>query len=80
MILQVVLWSVRLTIYILIMVLNFLMIQVKRSRKVKIKEIEKKIKDLESPSLPAKKLQNKVKYIDGVACYLSLINQNKSVL
>ena len=43
----------------------------------KTNEIEKKIKDLESPSLPAKKLQNKVKFIDGVSCYLKLINQKK---
>ena len=43
----------------------------------KTNEIEKKIKDLESPSLPAKKLHNKVKFIDGVACYLKLINQKK---
>ncbi len=43
----------------------------------KINEIEKKINDLESPSLSAEKLQNKVKFIDGIACYLNLINQKK---
>ena len=43
----------------------------------KINEIEKKINELESPAFSAKKLQNRVKFIDGVACYLKLINQKK---
>ena len=45
--------------------------------KRKINQIEEKINTLESPLLRAKKLQNKVKFIDGASSYLNLISQKK---